>query len=386
MPYGDRRLGPERVSRERGDGTVPRMLRLPRRWGALTATLVAVVLALPAGAHAVPFGANLNLPANVAFDCTVLPLPTAFGVGFFAAPSGQPTCTWTNVGTVNQPAAGSFLTPVGGTVTQVSVRVGPITGPMQVVVLRAFRDFFSTQPPVCCTEVARTPVFTPAPNAVTTIQTALPVRKDVVPDPVNRTVTFDALALSVLAPNVPVPAFDSGRHDPSDFDAPSAVVYHPAVAPGQERFLNSGVGGFQVLLAADVTPGGGGTTGPVGTSPAAIRLVQPAVTVQSGIAPLLIRCTLATGRCEGIVRLQSRQGAGAGRAARTAKRPAATVTYGKARIDLAAGKRARVRVELTRAGRRFVRRHEAGKVWVNATVGGKLVPGVRLTLKRPSTS
>ncbi len=355
---------------------------MPRRShlrGALLALLL--VLALPAGARAVAFGANLNLPANVAFDCTVLPLPTAFGVGYFAAPSGQPTCTWVNVGTINQPAAGSFLVPVGGTVTQVSVRVGPITGPMQVVVLRAFRDFFSTQPPVCCTEVGRTPVFTPAPNAVTTIQTALPVRKDLVPDPVNRTVTFDALALSVLAPNVPVPAFDSNRHDPSDFDAPSAFVYHPAVAPGQERFLSSGVGGFQVLLAADVTPGAGGGGG--GTAPAAIRLVQPAVTVQNGVAPLLIRCALTTGRCQGIVRLQSRQGAAAGRA-QAAKKPPATVTYGKARIDLAAGKRTRVQVELTRAGRRFVRNHESGKVWLNATVGGTIAPGVRVTLKRPA--
>jgi hypothetical protein len=52
-----------------------------------------------------------------------------------------------------------------------------------------------------------------------------------------------ALALSVLAPNVPVPAFDTGRHDPSDFGSPSALVYHPAVRPGQEAFVgSSGVG------------------------------------------------------------------------------------------------------------------------------------------------
>ena len=90
---------------------------------------------------------------------------------------------------------------------------------MQVVVLRSFRDFFSTDPGLLHRGRAHA-AFTPAPNAVTTIQTALPVRKDTVPDPINRTVTFDSLALSVLAPDVPVPAFDSGRHDPGDFSIP----------------------------------------------------------------------------------------------------------------------------------------------------------------------
>ena len=66
-----------------------------------------------------------------------------------------------------------------------------------------------------CTEVGRTPVSTPAPNAVTTVDTALAVRKDVVPDPVNNTLTFDALALSVLAPSVPVrPARPGRRRSP----------------------------------------------------------------------------------------------------------------------------------------------------------------------------
>ena len=36
---------------------------------------------------------------------------------------------------------------VAGTVTPVTVRLGEVTGPMQAVVLRSVRDFFSTQPP-----------------------------------------------------------------------------------------------------------------------------------------------------------------------------------------------------------------------------------------------
>jgi hypothetical protein len=286
-----------------------------------------------------------------------------------------------SVGTVANPQLGTFLVPVAGTVTQVAVRVGPLTGPMQVVVMRAFRDFNSTASPVCCTEVGRTPVFTPTPNAVTTIATAIAVRKDVVPDPVNNTVTFDSLALSVLAPNVPVPAFDTGRHDPGDFSIPSAVAYHPAVGPGQEAFRSSGVGGFQVLMAADVTPSATGA-GPApaggGTAPAAIRLVQPAVSVRNGIAPVLIRCNLATGRCTGTLRLQSRRVAGAAAVGKAAR----TVTYGTAKISVAAGRQARVKVRLSKAGRRLVRAHRRTKVWLNATVGGKRLAATRLTLKR----
>lgn len=346
---------------------------------ALAAVLAA--LAAPATARAIPFGANLTLPANVAFDCTALPLPNAFGTGFVLVPvpNGAQTCTWMGAGTAAQPAAGSFLAPVAGTVTQVSVRVGPVTGPMQVVVLRSFRDFFSTQDPVCCTEVARTPPFVPAPNAVTTIQTALPVRKDTVPDPATRLVTFDALALSVLAPGVPVPLFDSGRHNPADFGAPSALAFHPAIGPGQEAFASgSGVGGFQVLLAADVTPG---ATAPGGTAPAAIRLVQAAATVRDGRAPVLITCSLAAGRCVGVLRLQSRAAGGA--AAAATRRRARTVTYGSARFDVRHGRRASVSVALTRAGRALLRDHARRTVWVNATVGRRAQPAMRMTLKRP---
>ncbi len=347
-----------------------------------------VALALPAAASAVPFGANLALPANVAFDCTALPLPNAFGTGFVLVPvpSGAQTCTWMAAGTAAQPEVGTFVAPIAGTVTQVSVRVGPVTGPMQVVVLRSFRDFFSTQDPICCTEVARTPAFTPAPNAVTTIQTALPVRKDTVPDPINRTVTFDSLALSVLAPGVPIPAFDSGRHNPADFGRPSALAFHPAIGPGQQAITTgSGVGGFQVLLAADVTPSatpqGPAGGGPVGTVPAAIRLVQQAVTVRDGRAPLLITCSLAAGRCVGIVRLQSQAAGGAAQAAASRRRR--LVTFGSARIDVAAGRQGRVAVQLNRAGRALLRGRRERRVWLNATVGRRALAGVRVTLKRP---
>jgi hypothetical protein len=345
---------------------------------ALSVIVGATALAVAPAARAIPFGADLNLPANVGFDCTVIPSPPAFGNGFVVLPSGQPTCTWAAVGTVANSRAGSFLVPVAGTVTTISVRVGPVTGPMQVVVMRAFRDqSTSSAPTVCCTESGRTPVFTPAPNAVTTIATALAVRKDVVPDPINNTLTYDSLALSVLAPSVPIPAFDVGDHNPSNFGIPQSVVFHPAVGPGQERFLNSGVGGFQVLLAADVTPsqsGAGPTPAPGGGAPAAI--VGATATVRNGAAPILIRCTLATGRCTGTLLLQN-----GAQAAAAGKRK---LTYGRAAIDIAARKRQTLQVKLTRAGKRLLKRKHAPKVWVNASVGGVKVAAKQITLKQPA--
>jgi hypothetical protein len=344
----------------------------------LASGVAALLFAAAPTARAIPFGADLNLPANVGFDCTVIPSPPAFGNGFVVLPSGQPTCTWAAIGTIANPKAGTFLVPVAGTVTQVAVRVGPVTGPMQVVVMRAFRDqSTSSAPTVCCTEAGRTPVFTPTPNAVTTIATALAVRKDVIPDPINNTLTFDSLALSVLAPNVPIPAFDVGDHNPGNFGIPQSVVFHPAVAPGQERFLNSGVGGFQVLMAADVAPsqsGAGPTPAPGGAAPAAI--VGRTATVRNGAAPVLIRCTLATGRCTGTLLLQN----GAQAAARG---KAKKVTYGRAAIDIAAGKRQTLQVKLTRAGKRLLRKKSKPKVWINASVGGEQVAATRVTLKKP---
>jgi hypothetical protein len=283
----------------------------PARALAVTGLVVAAgsLVAAPA-TRAIPFGADLNQPANVAFDCTALPLPNAFGTGFVLVPSGQPTCTWVAVGTVANPQQGTFLGPVAGTVTRIAVRVGPLTGPMQVVVMRAFRDASSTASPVCCS----------------------------------------------------------------------------AVGPGQEAFVgSSGVGGFQVLMAADVTPAATGA-GPApaggGAAPAAVRLVQPAVSVRNGVAPVLIRCDLATGRCTGTLQLQSRQAAQAARAAALPAAKVRTVTYGTARISVAAGHQGTVRVRLSKAGRRLVRAHRRAKVWMNATVGGTRIAPTRLTLRR----
>jgi len=335
------------------------------------ATLAAILATFAADAHAIPFGANLNAPANVPFDCTALPVNNALGTGYVVLPSRAATCTWMPTGSIAQPSAGQLLTPTSGTVTAIQIRVGPITGPMQVIVMEAFRKTTQAES-VCCQEVARTPPFTPPPNAVSTIQTALPVRKDIFPNPVNDALTFDTLALSVLAPNVPIPAFDTGLHDATLLNAPLSAVYYPAVAPGQEAFIPTGVGGFQILLAADVTPG------PVAGA-TVLRLLGATAAVSNNAAPLLIRCELGAGRCGGVILLQNGRAAGARAASAHA---AKTTTYGSAHYDIGAGKSSHVKIKLSSAGRALLRRHRSAKVYVNATMSGKKIAGVRLTLKR----
>ncbi|HEY7632598.1 MAG TPA: hypothetical protein VH817_17965 [Thermoleophilaceae bacterium] len=331
-------------------------------------------LALPASAGAIAFGGNLNLTPNTNFDCTLLPVPDPFGNATLL-PSFQQTCTWMAVGTVAQPFLGSTLVPGNGVVTQVRVRVGGTVGPMRVVVLRAFRDANSLQPPVCCQEVAETTTFTPPPNSVFALNTALPVRNDgAVPDPVSNLITFDSIAISILTPGVAVPLFDTGSHDPANFSNPQAAAWFPAFLPGQQRTNETGVGGFQVLLNGEfaptlVPPAGGGLT------PVQLALVLPAASVNAGRAAVSVRC-LSADQCRGLIVLQSARAVGA---ITSAKRK--TATYGKARYSIAAGKAKKVKVKLSRAGKRLLKKHRRPKVWLNVTSGGK-TGTARVTLKR----
>ncbi|MGA8806029.1 MAG: hypothetical protein WB866_15175 [Solirubrobacterales bacterium] len=91
-----------------------------------------------------------------------------------------------------------------------TTRVGLVTGPMQVVVEQALRQDNpgdAGHPTyACCQAINASQVFTPAANAITQIAVNLPIRQDIAPDPGNGLYTDQHLALSVLAPSVPIPA------------------------------------------------------------------------------------------------------------------------------------------------------------------------------------
>ena len=171
------------------------------------------LLAAPAAASAqvtVTIGANLQRAPNAAFDCTALPTIDAFGGRTFLPSTyvhgifgGAPMTSCTYLAVAGLGGQGELTQAPGpGVVTQVAVRIGPTTGPMQVVVLRSIRSKI-TQSGGCCTLVAASQVFTPTPNTVTAVPVALPMNTSFSADEeVGEAV--DYLGLSVLAAGVPI--------------------------------------------------------------------------------------------------------------------------------------------------------------------------------------
>lgn len=92
-----------------------------------------------------------------------------------------------------------------GTVTSASVRVGPVSGPMRFVRMRIlFQNGFGA---ACCSLEQVGAVFTPQPNATTTVPLNFPITFERAPPPTDTTtiIAQDLIALEVLAPNVPIP-------------------------------------------------------------------------------------------------------------------------------------------------------------------------------------
>ena len=229
----------------------------------VTLAVVAVsgaLLASATTAGAIGFGTNLNrTPADDAPTCPAFQpfTPTA-------------SCAWQSV---NLQTGESPFPPTGnGVVTQVRVRVGASTGPMQMVVLRGLRSgaqipgvggpidptdpngpqFYTpgSQAYVCCTTMALSQVFTPAPNGVTTVPVNLPTRNDPAPDPITGVYVGEFLALQILAPDVRVPvANDPGAIAGGFFPAWGAV--------GEERAGVYGQTGGAILFDGDWTPAAG---------------------------------------------------------------------------------------------------------------------------------
>ena len=351
--------------------------------GQMVGITVGALLALPASASAITFGTPLGAPPTYTGDCSSVP-PAPFPL---LDPSGTrvaSSCIWGDVPTPAEfQAAGgrniSLGPPGTGTVTRVRVAVGPHTGPMQVVVMRAL--YSNTTTPgrpndACCFPVARSETFTPRANSTSTITVNLPVKEDVTPPPedVTTIADFDTITLAVLAPGVPIPLYFTG-----DFSQPADFVWNTSrpstVVPG----FSSDTGGFFVALNGDFTPGGGGGTGgPIGFPGSAA--------VRGGTAQVPLRC-LATAQCAGQVLLQD----GAATAARDTIATAAgrafaarMTTYGSASFTLSRGRRKTVAIRLSAAGRRLLSHHRSARVWANVRLkrGSIRTLASRITLKR----
>ena len=330
---------------------------------ALPVALSALAL-VPSGVSAATFGANLGVAPNVDFDCTVTP-----PVGELQLPTGAQTCTWFTTGRLTDTSEGHGVPYGGGTITRARVRVGPVTGPMQFVVLRSLRHPGSLADPACCFPVGASRVFTPAANAVTAVPMNVGARNDT--DKASGINNSDHIAISVLAPGVPVPARYTGDQSLS---APAGGAFYPHYVPGTERTTGLfGVVGFQTLINADLEsarPGKARRTAPIALGAKTGR-------VRGGRALIPLVCT-SSRQCAGVLRLQSH---GAPKAAAASTR-ARTKTYGKKRFKIAPGKTMLVKVRLSKAGKRRLRRGRAAVSFVNVTLSSKRVVSKRITLRR----
>jgi hypothetical protein len=224
----------------------------------LVAAVVAALAIFAPSAYAVTFGANLNRAADNTATCGDADTLFKFG--------GQPPNPAFDTCSVDfqDPTTGeSVFPPAGlGTVTQVRVKVGANTAPMQVVVEEALRKDNPNDPGhptyACCKAINVSQAFTPAANQTTTLPVNLPVRSDLAPDPTSGYYVDDHLALSVFARNVPIP----GSVDQNASDG----GWFPAWQNGQERAGAAGFSGLVVLFNADwqqasSAPGTGGSEG-----------------------------------------------------------------------------------------------------------------------------
>ncbi len=334
-----------------------------------TVALTVASLSIAAPASAMTFGANLNREPNSPYTCyTAQTVPTYF--------------TDCSAESIDPTTGESAFPPAGeGVVTQVRVRVGPTTGPMQIIEEEALRAENPADPGhpsyACCKEVAASEVFTPNANAITTVPVTFRVKQDTAPEASGYYVD-QHLSLSVLSPSVPIPA----NLDPNA----SVGLWFPAwQAPGEERAGLYGTSGAMILFNADWSPvgegnGGNGNGGGGGAGEAPLKLVNQTVPVRGGNALVKLLCDLSA-TCQGQLQLQNQEAARLLAFKPLKLKPR---TYARADFKIAAHKSGTVKAKLKAAGRRLFAHHAEAKLWLNITVEGTTgaVPPTRVTLKR----
>jgi hypothetical protein len=384
------------------------------RRAALAAT--AVLLAFPIAARAqeapVTIGPDLSQYADTyQAGCSSEP--------FSPSPLAASTCTWTS--------ASAQVVPGSGTISQVSVKTGPVSGPMKVVIMRIELELAASggaEPALktsCCVDVAESEAFTPTAGSITTVPVDLPV--ELASNPLTHALTVDLVGLSVLEGGVPVPVaagvqerakFEAGEEGegPTETEAekpPKTFVEEPALQD-DGRFQRAQEGKGDLLLMDAVwqpapgtrlagAPGLSGSRGEPEPEPStpqpsgaatgpAIAFSKRAARVRDGDALVPLRCTAATA-CRGVVSLQSASFTGGARAAlpdagvraalastgtRRARKRARVVTYATGDFGIAAHGSKLVALRLSRAGRKLASARRRAAVWINVTVSSSTPP------------
>ncbi|MDO8213855.1 hypothetical protein [Conexibacter sp. CPCC 206217] len=213
-----------------------------RRALVLAAAFAALALGLagPAtgGAGAVTFGSRLDQTANLPFGCEARPYP-GFGGGIQLLATNVTSCMWFAAPLTT---ASTYVPGGDGRVTAARVRSGANPAPLRISII-------SSGSGLCCTHRSSGPIFTPAPNAVTTVPLDLPASTGL--DPNRRGGQYnDIVVVSAVGPGS-LPVHDFGTHGTFDLSAPAASFLHPELTNGNSNTDVGWMDGYEVLLQVD---------------------------------------------------------------------------------------------------------------------------------------
>jgi len=381
----------------------------------LVAALAAALLLLALGgararAQAVlaTNGSTLQAPANLALpgganQCLARPYVGLNAGQITFINTGQASCMWwsTEYGPDGQIVANTYVPRGAGAVTKVRVRSGDAPAPLRFAIV-------SSGGGLCCTAKSFSDVVQPAANQVNEFAVNLPAGSGVGTQAGSQ---FNDILVIVAAGPGSLPVNDRGAHGflfGSPANQAQAAFLHPALAAGASNTDVGIMDGYEVLLQydwcgvpltlADPQPAapadpqtaclpqpGAPPAQPAPQTPQvpiAPQLVAPTTRplaapspfapVHDDSAALRLRCLLST-TCAGVLKLIPRT------ATLAAKTKA--VSYGTARYKIAAGRTATIKVKLSKAGRKALRKHR--KVPITVTGGsGAAAWTLKVTLKR----
>ncbi len=343
-----------------------------------------LALLAPAAAHAqqpvlATNGSTLAAPPNLVLpggenQCRARPY-IGLGAGSISfIDTGQASCMWWSAqhGPDGAIVANTYVPRGAGAVTRVRVSSGAAPAPLRFAIV-------SSGSGLCCTTKAVSDPVQPTAGRIEEFAVNLPAGSGV--GDLDGSQYNDILVVVAVGPGS-LPVNDRGAHGflfQSPANQARASFLHPALALGESNTDVGIMDGYEVLLQYDWcgVPMTGANLRPVAPanpqtacsgappasspSPSPLRAAAGAAAVRRGVAALRLACLLDT-VCAGTLALRPR-GAGAARAA-------AARRYGKAAYNIRPGKEATVRVALSKAGRKALKRKRKLAVDAVVTAGG----------------
>lgn len=314
-------------------------------------------------------GSPLTAAPNFAIGCNSYPFPDVNGSFSLYNPSAVfgtviRDCTWRQAGVFGVPNDTRFSSvPGDGRITSFSVRSGPNPSPLRLVIMRQLATPGFGAEGQCCFFVSETAEVQPAPNAISTFTTNVPVQRNVI----NGFYAIDIVALSARAGAGALPLATVGSTNLfNQFTTGSvnAGFFYPRIGSvpndvgGGRR--EEGMPGVELLLQWTWCPagqncsaggggGGGGGSGGSGNTSVGPLLNNQNARVVNDRARIETLCN-GNAVCRGLLELLPLE---------TRSNPAKVIRYGKKKkFNVKPGMSKKVRVLLNRRGKRYLKNSE----------------------------